>query len=636
MPSILDRFAGSTKPRSGHNTSNTGHSKSSSRHRESENPAQKTRSSHSKRHPDQTVFECDVQDPNSSTETSQSGHQNKVVQHRGNTSSPPEPLDAPKKKGRKKSSNGSRSHAKSGQDHDKHQEAEKGKNHTTPSDKKHRRGHKSDDRAHRKESNTCRDPTISLATATTLPDESQAVTAIRCGAMRTVRDGAPGKEWAQIMGLYALFFESENPLEVKANEALAKNYGLSWTAWRPMKLNSRHSSLEVIDGEETAICRFLSVRADNTKDLLIQTWLWQAAMPFHHQSSREGRLQTFPRSSEGCSRRFKHYDTWLRFCNLINTISLDGYVVVALSDNKSKIPQVVGAIEIEADKLAELEHYQKCFKEKLLKSDRCAPVWCLRDFAVQDGLQFEALESNLMECFTQPAEKEPVARVTFMHFRNEMTWWEHYGFHCRVYEQDFCYATWSARRVIKSGGALPLSYAPSGLAESTSDGTYVMRFLEGPDDTRHYLDSGPGHALVKSTLEVDDDIPIRAGDVYVLETSDPEKYPLPCWDLLNLHYHIQKVTYNFKARGAQESLSGGPPPDVDGDVLRARKMQSPSTNLWADDVLEAVRDEVISEEDGWKWVIGLEELEEERQLRRRHELAELMEDLEEGEFEDTD
>ncbi|KAK7952822.1 uncharacterized protein PG986_008550 [Apiospora aurea] len=481
MPSIpLDLLAGSTKPRSGHNTLNTGHSKSSRRHRKSEDPTQKTGSSHS---------------------------------------------------------NGSRSHAKSGEDHDKHQKTGKDKSHTTPSDKKHRLGHKRDDRAHRKDSKTCRDHTINSATATTLPDESQAVTATRSGdhgdsscqwdttpskeppetrslrkypaapkllaenasdqlalvsyngnikaqghmskavaarrkdteEMRVgtevakfdnTKDDAPGQEWAATMGLYALFFESENPLELKANEALTKNYGLSWTAWSPIKLNSRHSSLEVIDGEETANCRFLSVRAGNTDDLLIQTWLWQAAMLFHHQSSREGRLQAFTRSSEGCSKRFKHYDTCLRFCNLINTICLDGCVIVALSDNKSKIPQVVGAIEIEyyttgmrrdpvvsppdfrsffrADKLAELEHYQKYFKEKLLKSDKCAPVWCkylvacrdvqcsllvplgLRDFAVQDGLQFEALESDLMECFTQPAEKEPVARVTFMDFRNDM------------------------------------------------------------------------------------------------------------------------------------------------------------------------------------------------------------------------
>ncbi|KAK7960831.1 hypothetical protein PG996_011473 [Apiospora saccharicola] len=124
-------------------------------------------------------------------------------------------------------------------------------------------------------------------------------------------------------------------------------------------------------------------------------------------------------------------------------------------------------------------------------------------------------------------------------------------------------------------------------------------------------------------------IRIQTGDVILLETTDPDKYPLPSRELLSMAYHCQLLRLSLKARGALETIFQGPPPDVDGDAIRSRQFEEPSS-CFEDVVHEAIRQRVISREDGWKWIVESRELDEELQRRK------LMEHISEEEEEEEE
>ncbi|KAK7967845.1 uncharacterized protein PG986_002122 [Apiospora aurea] len=64
---------------------------------------------------------------------------------------------------------------------------------------------------------------------------------------------------------------------------------------------------------------------------------------------------------------------------------------------------------------------------------------------------------------------------------------------------------------------------------------------------------------------------IRTGDVYKLETTDPDKYPLPSFELFILGWTVHCLRHAFKAGGAARSLFRHPPPDVDGGAAASRR-----------------------------------------------------------------
>ncbi|KAK8074454.1 hypothetical protein PG997_009117 [Apiospora hydei] len=106
---------------------------------------------------------------------------------------------------------------------------------------------------------------------------------------------------------------------------------------------------------------------------------------------------------------------------------------------------------------------------------------------------------------------------------------------------------------------------------------------------------------------------LQTGDVYKLETSDHGKYPLPNRALLSVSCVVNRILHAFRARGALASLfRAPPPPDVGEETVWARQQQEPAnTTFW--DVLaqDAVDAGVLSQEDGWRWVVALEALDRE-------------------------
>ncbi|KAK6815631.1 hypothetical protein PG987_016635 [Apiospora arundinis] len=311
---------------------------------------------------------------------------------------------------------------------------------------------------------------------------------------------ADSLRWSWLIDLYYWAFAGGLSPMVEAHKSLTEQYAPSWATWHP-KTGDGNYSLKLATEEEKLSCHFLHIEASHLKDVTIQKWLLDAAILFSRQSEREGQLEIFMRSSDQHTARFQQYDIWIRYCQLSSTIKLGGYVVIVISYYEPSQPRVVGAIEIEryyegmlrdpvvsppdfleffkADKLNELEFYQTSFKNILLKKNGCEHIWCLRDIAVQAGLEGSQLERDLMMCFKEVVEPDPVPSVTFVDFRAKKGWWEDHGFECRVYGDKFCYAKWSLRSDGEYCNQLLLPGTQSGVDKPASDDKSAMEYLEG-------------------------------------------------------------------------------------------------------------------------------------------------------------
>ncbi|KAK7942560.1 uncharacterized protein PG986_011673 [Apiospora aurea] len=72
---------------------------------------------------------------------------------------------------------------------------------------------------------------------------------------------------------------------------------------------------------------------------------------------------------------------------------------------------------------------------------------------------------------------------------------------------------------------------------------------------------------------------IHTGDVYILETIDAEKFPLPSLELLSLQFNINVIFHSLRGQGELKSIFRGPPPDIDGDMLRSWELQDAGSDL---------------------------------------------------------
>ncbi|KAK8139468.1 hypothetical protein PG984_002848 [Apiospora sp. TS-2023a] len=342
--------------------------------------------------------------------------------------------------------------------------------------------------------------------------------------------------WAKIMLCYACYFAEGLPEEVQAEGALFERFEYSWALWT---WTNNAGKAHIVAGDENASCRFLVLNnPDHLYDSLIQCWLWKAAILSHWQSRRDGLLGEYIQPSEGYSRYFEHYDIWLRYNRLFGTISLQGMVVIVLSNDAQKVPQVVGVLEIEkywagmqrdpvisppnfrkffnGDKLAELEHFHTEMKDSVLEArkDEGDYVWCLRDLTVQHGLRKSSLEYELLSLFTELAEGETLPSFSVVDFRRDMDWWVEQGFNCRLYENGVFLAKWSPGKGEGEGEGegdteLPSS-TPNNLLRLAMDNTPVRGYLEGPnrqnlaieytpeDNTQEYHDPKLGMRMAAS------------------------------------------------------------------------------------------------------------------------------------------
>ncbi|KAK8123203.1 hypothetical protein PG984_011873 [Apiospora sp. TS-2023a] len=133
-------------------------------------------------------------------------------------------------------------------------------------------------------------------------------------------------------------------------------------------------------------------------------------------------------------------------------------------------------------------------------------------------------------------------------------------------------------------------------------------------------------------------LPLRSGDIYVLETNDPINHPLPSRELLTLRYHLQNALHAFKAKGVLEVLFGGPPPDVVGaEVLWSPERREHTSDFEEAVVREAVDQEVISSEDGLRWIVAIDNINFALEKRReKQRLQDILRYLDEEEDRDSD
>ncbi|KAK7962934.1 uncharacterized protein PG986_003759 [Apiospora aurea] len=101
---------------------------------------------------------------------------------------------------------------------------------------------------------------------------------------------------------------------------------------------------------------------------------------------------------------------------------------------------------------------------------------------------------------------------------------------------------------------------------------------------------------------------ICTGDIYELRAEDPVQRPLPSSILLNVTCRMHQLRHAFKATGALRSLFREPPPEVAEDVIRSRFKMEPSNGFWENIIQHTMDKDILSEEDGWKWIVTMEKL----------------------------
>ncbi|KAK7958220.1 hypothetical protein PG988_013068 [Apiospora saccharicola] len=91
----------------------------------------------------------------------------------------------------------------------------------------------------------------------------------------------------------------------------------------------------------------------------------------------------------------------------------------------------------------------------------------------------------------------------------------------------------------------------------------------------------------------------------------------------SVEHHVRSPlpTLLLQGAGALQSLFRHPPPDVDPDAIHSRQLEEAGASFWGY-IAEAARDEsVITEQDMWKWIVALEDLDEEELRRAEREKA---------------
>ncbi|OIW30146.1 hypothetical protein CONLIGDRAFT_702655 [Coniochaeta ligniaria NRRL 30616] len=93
---------------------------------------------------------------------------------------------------------------------------------------------------------------------------------------------------------------------------------------------------------------------------------------------------------------------------------------------------------------------------------------------------------------------------------------------------------------------------------------------------------------------------IRSGDVFRFTTSDPEKFPLPSYDLLSLQWALHRVLGAVKATGSLETIFSDPaPPDAPSLASRSNVLLEDSLLAYLADVAEDRR--VLTPDMAAKW-----------------------------------
>jgi hypothetical protein len=56
---------------------------------------------------------------------------------------------------------------------------------------------------------------------------------------------------------------------------------------------------------------------------------------------------------------------------------------------------------------------------------------------------------------------------------------------------------------------------------------------------------------------------VKHGDTYEMVTANPDKHPLPTFELLKIQYGVHKLHGGMKAAGTLKTIFSGDPPDED-------------------------------------------------------------------------
>ncbi|KAK7951261.1 uncharacterized protein PG986_006989 [Apiospora aurea] len=161
-------------------------------------------------------------------------------------------------------------------------------------------------------------------------------------------------------------------------------------------------------------------------------------------------------------------------------------------------------------------------------------------------------------------------------------------------------------------------------------------FRDSIIEVRDQLQDEAEGIICDSTRRQDTDenppIRIKTGDVYLLETTDPDKYPLPSFELLHMAYHLQSLRHGFQTWGALHTLFSKPAPDSHG--AHQGQQPDPSSDFLESIIEDAMtpnnlRDDAISEDAGWSWIIAFRELAAEERKQGLEALKEYMSEAEE-------
>ncbi|KAK3940441.1 hypothetical protein QBC46DRAFT_385399 [Diplogelasinospora grovesii] len=121
-----------------------------------------------------------------------------------------------------------------------------------------------------------------------------------------------------------------------------------------------------------------------------------------------------------------------------------------------------------------------------------------------------------------------------------------------------------------------------------------------------------------------DDVPavVETGDLYELVTSDPTRYPLPSYELLQMQYTLHKLLLSLKAAGSLRTIFKDDPPSV--DPIPAN-MTVPSEWAWLLD--GATKAGVMDSDAAAKWGHAFALVQREKDEEEEERYQELLQEL---------
>ncbi|KAK8127468.1 hypothetical protein PG984_008576 [Apiospora sp. TS-2023a] len=97
---------------------------------------------------------------------------------------------------------------------------------------------------------------------------------------------------------------------------------------------------------------------------------------------------------------------------------------------------------------------------------------------------------------------------------------------------------------------------------------------------------------------------IRHGDVFYMESRDPEEFPFPSHEIMELWLGLSRITHNVRAKSALEHLFRDPAPDLDEETISARTDEA-LQSTFAPLILLAEKERILDAEKATRWLLAM-------------------------------